>query len=417
MNVALWISSRLRLSTTSRGRFAPSAAIAVGGVALAVMIMELTIAVVTGFKHRISEKIMGFDSQITVGAPYDSSYGAQVDYVTLTPGLRQTLDSFDAPALPSLSMQLPGMIKTDDNFAGVIYVARDSLHDFSFERDNVVEGTFPDFSSPESRSQIVISDINASALGLSAGDRVYSCYFVGDALRTRRHTVAAVYRSNLDEYDRTVVYASLPELQSVARVDSLTGTRVEFSGFPVDSIADAAGRLQNCLNNAAYTGTIARFYPVVSVLQTGAVYFNWLALLDTNVIVLLVLMLCVAGFTLTSSVYMIILDRLRLIGVLRALGASRPLVSRIFVGLGMRLAIVGLLVGDILALTLAWIQSSTRFLSLDPEMYYIDYVPVEIDIPAMLLLNLGVVVAVWLVLFIPSRSAARTDPASIVRND
>lgn len=405
-------------TSASSGRgLSAGAFIAVGGVALALMIMELTIAVVTGFKNQITEKVTGFDSQISIGAPYDYSSGAIVDYIHFSPALAETIKDFAPGHTPSLAMQMPAMIKTDDDFAGMVYVAHDDNYDFSFERGNIVEGSFPDFSAADSRNSIVISRRTADMLGLEVGSKVYSCFFIEGKLKTRRHNVAAIYESNLGEYDKSIVYASLAALQHIAGVDSLSGTRIDYNGFAVDRIDELAGRLQSRLTQAAHSAELNELYPVTTVLQYGAVYFSWLSLLDTNVVVIFILMLCVAGFTLVSSLYMIVLDRVRSIGILRAVGASRRLVSRVFLNMGMRLALVGVAVGNLFGIGLALLQSADKFVRLDPDMYYLRYVPVEIDPLAFVCLNVGVLVVAWLVLFIPARSAAKIDPTEIMRAD
>lgn len=417
MNVSWWISHRMRLSAYSGRGLSAGAVIAVCGVALALMVMELTVAVVTGFKHQITHKVMGFDSQIAIGAPYDYSSGELVYYICFSEKLSETIEGFAPGHNPVLALQQPGMIKTDDDFAGMLYVAHDSVYDYEFERGNMVEGVFPDFSEEDSRQKIVISRHTASALGLGVGDRVYSCFFIDGNLKTRRHEVAGIYESNLGEYDNTVVYVSLPALQQIAGIGPDCGSRIEFSGFGLDEINGYASELQNILTVAAQNGDLYELYPVTTVLQTGAIYFNWLSLLDTNVVVIFILMLCVAGFTLVSSLFLIVLDRVNVIGVLRSVGASRRLVSNVFLGLGMRLTLIGMLIGNIFGLGISILQYFTHAIKLDPEMYYLRYVPVEIDVLALICLNIGVLLVAWLVLFIPARAASKMDPTQTMRID
>ena len=162
-------------------------------------------------------------------------------------------------------------------------------------------------------------------------------------------------------------------------------------------------------------GALTRVYRTSDITQTGALYLNWLDLLDTNVVVIFILMLCVAAFTLVSSLFIIILDRVTTIGILRSIGASRSLVSGIFVNIAMKLVGTGLLIGNILGIGLILIQSATHAVPLDPQMYYLSYVPVEINWLWLLLLNVGVGCGAWLILILPARLAARIDPASAMR--
>ncbi len=417
MNVSLWISRRLRLSGNSGGRLSAATVIAVCGVAIAVMVMELTLAVVSGFRQQISHKVMGFEAQVAIGAPFDYGNGVYEEYVRLSDDLRKVVACMGDNHLPSVAMQMPAMIKTEDDFAGMIYLGFDRQHDDEFERDNIVDGEWPDFNDPAASGALVISRVTAGKLSLGVGDKIYSCFFSDGAMKMRRHTIAGIYESNLGEFDKTVAYASLPVLQRIAGVDSLSGTRIEFSGYVQDEIEAAASALRNELVDAAYRGALEQIYPVTTVLQTGAVYFNWLALLDTNVAVIFILMLCVSGFTLISSMFLIMLDRIPTIGVFRSIGASRGFVCKVFLGMGMKLAVIGMIIGNVAGLSLCFLQEYTHFMTLDPQMYYLRFVPVDLGLADILLLNLGVAMASAVMLLIPSLSASRVSPASAIKFD
>lgn len=416
MDTRLWIARRLRLSGSTGNAVSAGTVIAVCGVAIAVAVMELTLAVVCGFKQQIAEKVTGFQSQVAVcpAVHYDENEG---EYIRLDSAMQVFLAEVDSPQGPVLSIQYPGMIKTDDDFAGMVYVAYDGNRDRAFETGNTVEGTFPDYSGSENKNSIAISRSTADALGLNVGDKVYSCFFARGTMKTRRNEVAAIYESNLGEFDNMVVYASLPGLQSVLGLDSLSGNRIEFDGIPKGDIESFSNEVRQHLFDAVRTGRINEVYPVTDVLHTGAIYFNWLALLDTNVAVIFMLMLCVAGFTLVASLYMVVLDRIPTIGLLRSLGASRSDVSMVFLTMGMRLTLWGLLAGNVIGLGLCALQSFAKIFKLDPEMYYLRHVPVDVEAWQMVALNAAVLLVAAAVLFIPSRSAARVDPVSAMRQE
>ncbi|MDE6367971.1 MAG: FtsX-like permease family protein [Muribaculaceae bacterium] len=415
MSVTIWISKRLRLSGSSGEKRSAGAVIAVVGVALAVMVMEITLAVVAGFKSEISRKIMGFDAQITIGRPYDYDSGLQAESLTVTPALNRVIANGLRPGTTmSLALQLPAMIKTDTDFSGVVFIGHDKEHDYTFEQDNIIEGAYPQEVN-DGTSEIVISKHTANQLQLNLKDKVYIYFFVDGSLKTRRATIGGIYDSNLSEYDKMVAYASMNFLQSVMGTDSITGTQLEFTGIDIADIDTYAVELQQALGEAMQTGELDAFYPVTTVLQSGAIYFNWLSLLDTNVVVIFVLMLCVALFTLVSSLYLIILDRIPTIGLLKSMGASRKWLVRLFVSLGMRLALIGIIIGNFIGVGVCFIQMITGFAKLNPEMYYLSEVPIKIDILPFVALNIGVIVVAYLILFIPARSAAKIDPTESIR--
>ena len=284
----------------------------------------------------------------------------------------------------------------------------------SFEHANIIEGSFPN-EVKDGTSEIAISRHTANQLHLNLNDKIYVYFFVDGSLKTRRATIGGIYDSNLSEYDKMVAYAPMEFLQNVMGVDSISGTQLEITGVAIGDIDSYAMELQQSLSEAMQSGELDAFYPVTTVLQSGAIYFNWLSLLDTNVVVIFALMLCVALFTLVSSLYLIILDRIPTIGLLKSMGASRKWLVRLFVSLGIRLALIGIIIGNFIGVGICVVQRITGFVKLDPEMYYLSEVPIKIDILPFALLNIGVVVVAYLILFIPARSAAKIDPTESIR--
>lgn len=407
----LWISRRLRLGTDGT---AAGTVIAVAGVALALAVMELTLGIVVGFKDEIKRKLMGFDAQISIEAPYDPYTRTQESTLTPSPELMEIIADAAPDAESRLVLRLPGILKTDSDFEGIVFIGQSPQSDFAFERGNIVEGEWPDYSSDSCRNDIVISRATASALGLGVGDKVYSTYIIDESVKMRRNTVAAIFQADFGEYDRTVAYASLAALQSIAGLGSDEGNRLDLRGLQQDDIAATASKIESAMMSAMSTGRTDVYYPVQTIEQTGAIYFNWLALLDTNVAVIFCLMLCVASFTLVSSLFILVLDNVPAIGILRSVGASRSLIRSIFVDLGMRIVLRGMIIGNVLGLGLLLIQKYTHIVPLDPEAYYLNCVPVEIRPWGFIALNMGVAVASWLVLWIPARTASSVDPAKTI---
>jgi len=388
--------------------------IAVTGVALALTVMELTLGIVVGFKDEIKRKLMGFDAQISIESSYDPYTRTQAATITPSPELMEIIAKEAPEAESRLVLRLPGILKTDTDFEGIVFIGQSPESDFSFERGNIVEGSWPDYTADSCRNDIVISRATASALGLSLGDKVYSTYIVDEAVKMRRNTVAAIFEADFGEYDRTVAYASLASLQSIANLAPDEGNRLDLRGLPEDRIAPVASGIEAAMMVAMSDGRLDAYYPLQTIEQSGAVYFNWLSLLDTNVAVIFCLMLCVASFTLVSSLFILVLDNVPAIGILRSIGASRSLIRSIFVDLGMRIMLRGMTIGNILGLGLLLIQKYTRVIPLDPEAYYLNCVPVEIRPWGFIALNIGVAAVAWLVLWIPARTAASVDPAKTI---
>ncbi|MBD5233165.1 MAG: ABC transporter permease [Bacteroidales bacterium] len=416
MNTAFRISRRLRLG--SGGGSPAAVVIAVVGVALSVMIMEFTLAIVVGFKSGIVAKLAGFDAQISVGAPYSANEALSLPFVTRS----ETLDSILRLNLPAdadvrLAIRQPGMLKTTDDFEGVVFIGQSADAPFTFEKANIVEGEWPVYSSDSCDNQIVISRQLANALKLGVGDKVYSTFIIDEDIKLRRHTVAGLYESDFGDYDRSVVYASLRGLQRVVGADSLQGNAIDIRGLNEEDIDPLTQSLQHTLVDAVATRRLSEFCHVGNIHNSGALYYNWLALLDTNVSVIFILMLAVSGFTLISSLFVLILERISTIGILRAMGAPRSMIREIFTDMGLRLVGRGLLIGNVLGIGLLLVQKYTSAIPLDPDMYYLSAVPVEIRPWWFVILNVGIIAVSWLILYIPARSASKVSPSEAIDYD
>lgn len=408
---ALSIAGRLGLGGNNR----IAAIIAVAGVTCAVTVMLLTLSITDGFKQAIRDKLSGFDADIVVQPVYNYSQGTQSHYLQITPELMQTVAGHSGGARISTALRQPGILKTADDYAALVFCAYGHGHDYAFERGNLVSGVFPDYAGNGGGDSIVISAITARRLGLEAGKRVDACFFSDDRIRLRRFTVAGIYASNFGEFDKTIAYAPMDKLQRVCGLDSSGVTAIELRGVTRDSIPERAESLQTEFLRRAQM-TDADSVPVVdNITRSGAIYLNWLDLLDTNVVVIFVLMCCVAACTLVSSLFILILNNIPAIGVLRALGARRGMVRDIFVIMAMRLVGAGLVLGNVLALAVILLQSTLHCFPLDPEMYYLDSVPTAWSWGGFVLTDLGVIVLSWLTLVLPARLASSISPARTMR--
>ena len=399
---------------SKKPRRSPAVAVAIGGVALSVTVMLISLAVVTGFKSQIRDKIIGFDSQITI-SPLTSYYHGEKDSPILVEKALTDLIDNAIKKWPGASAEPEaaegGILKTSEDFLGVgfrsIPLAEVGRR---FIEDNITEGAIPDPTDANPRD-LIISNAIADKLNLKLGDKT-DAYFITDAggVRPRKFEVKAIYCTNFGEYDNTIVYAPYSTISRLAGAGEGEAPTLKISGLPLEEIPAAAMELQSALNRAYTSGKISQHLEVTTVLSTGAMYFNWLDLLDTNVIVILALMACVSGFMLISCVLILILQRVRMIGILKALGATDRQISGIFIRLGMRVTLLGLAIGNILSIIIIFIQKYWKIIPLDPEAYYLTHVPVEPQVGSWLLLNGAVALLCLAVLIIPSAVISRLSP-------
>lgn len=396
----------------------PGVVTAIVGVALSVSIMLLSVAVVFGFKNSIVEQLTGFHAQITLSAPESPTPG-------ITSGLRYDeyvrsllASTVDSTASISLVLTQPAVLKTDSAFQGIMLKGMSyEPSDWQFVAENLVSGAVP-AASDSSANTIVLSAVTANALGVHPGDRIMAHFIDENSLRSRRLDITGVYDSHFRDYDAATAFTTLDMLQRLIHADSITGTMIEIRGLSAGQTQPTAHRIVETVYSNSSADTDSTMYLNVSTLHDKcAVYLNWLDLLDTNVVVIVILMSCVAGFTLISSLFIIILQRVATIGLLKALGASDTLIRRTFILMAMRLVVYGLLIGNALAMTAILIEDRYHLLPLDPEAYYLNYVPVTVSLPAIIIINVSAILVAALILILPSHIVSKISPAKSMRYD
>lgn len=412
MNYALYLARRMSLSGNGK-KSSPAIKVAVASVALSVAVMLAAIAIVLGFKREIRDKVVGFNSHISL---YSQAMGADDNnLITLTPTLRGILDNQPYISDYSLEASIPAILKTPDNFKGVYLRSLNGEAIRRFIGENLESGKLPDYTDGKSSQGIAISRIAADQLGLKPGDAIET-YFITDNVRVRKLKISAIFNSHFDLYDDIFVYGDLGLIQKLAGIEENQGTSLSVNTDDFTRVEENSETLHNTLTEALADGRLYRYYQVDNARHQGAGYFQWLDLLDTNVAVILTLMVFVSVMSLISGLLILILDRKHFIGLTRAMGASIKKVSMIFVYLALKVGLTGLAIGNAVMLLFLWAQDKWHFLPLDPEAYYIDFVPVEFNWKAILLLNAGVVAMLWLCLILPSMFVAKISPAETMKN-
>lgn len=414
MSLAIFIANRLSLRSPS-GKMQSGIVIAVSGIALSVVVMLISIAVMMGFKEEIRQKIMGFDAQLSISiySPDDS----KVPLVDIN-DVRPVLEMLPEKATTVLAIRQPVILKTPADFTGAIVKGISRDYDWEFIRQNLIEGEIPDFKADSTLYHVIISRNLARDLSVGLGEKIDAFFLGGDSYRTRRLKVAAIYDTHFSEYDDNYIFSTLPMLSALAGVGENLGTQIEIYGLGSDKeIAECAEQLSAGLLEKLYTGRTPTFYTVTDVHTSAALYFNWLALLDTNVIVILTLMSLLTCLTLVSSLYILILRRVNMIGILKALGAPDSLIRRSFVYLTMRILVAGLVIGNLIGVCVILVQDATGVIPLNPEAYYLDHVPMLLSVPALIVLNLSVIVVAALVLILPSAIITTIPPSKVIKYD
>lgn len=372
--------------------------------------MLISIAVVTGFKNEIRRKIAGFNSQVTIYS--QTSTTDRIEPVDITTQLKHSIEKAAPDSKMATSIEVQGILKTDSAFQGLVIKGVDNGAPRAFIESQISKGRMPETGK---ENRIAISAMTATSLGLDTCDKVFAHFFTDGDFKTRRFTVSAIYDTHFGDYDKRYAFTDIETARKVAKLDSTQCTLVELTGIDEDKIQEVSSELSQILLSDALLSSSSKVPAVDNVLRSGAAYFSWLDLLDTNVVVILVLMSLVAGFTLISSLFILILERVRTIGILKSLGTTNRQIRGIFIYMAEKLVIRGLIIGNVIGLGLIFLQSNTHILPLDADAYYLSFVPAEISWQAVALLNICIVVISALVLILPSHMISTLSPAESMR--
>ena len=395
-----------------RSASTPAITIATIGVSVGLAVMIVSVSVVLGFKHSIRDRIIGFGSHITVA-----------DYMTL-----QTSEQYPIQIGDSMMKVLRGMnnvkhvqryalrqgiLKTDSDFLGIMFKGVGPEYDTTFIHDNLKKGKLPRFSDKSGGKDIVISQNIADKLKLQCGDRLFA-YFVNDqGIKARRFTIAAIYETNLKRYDESICFTDIYTVNKLNgwEHDQYSGAEVTLSDYSkLDTVAQTMiEKVNRTLDK--YGGT----YSTATLTDLNPEIFSWIGLLDLNIWIIIALMTAVAAVTMVSGLLIIILERTQMIGLLKALGARNAQIRQIFLWFATFIIIKALLWGNIIGLGIVALQKLTGVVTLDPQTYYVRVVPVEINIPIFLLLNIATLVICVFVLVAPSYLISHIHPSKSMR--
>ena len=413
MNTELFIAKRLYKGDKKNEKrvSSPAVSIAVAGIALGLTVMILSVCIVIGFKKEIRGKVIGFGSHIQITS-FENNSSYELNPIAISDTLLGKL--YSNPQIKHVQPYIikPGIIKTEDNFQGVVLKGVDENYDWNFFKKNMIEGHIIEPNDTSSINQAIISKDIANKLHLKLGDK-FNTYFVQEPVRARRFEITGIYQTNFEDYDKLYI---LTDMNLLARLnqwedDYASGMEVLVKDYNQLDLTtqnlffDMAAH-RDKLGNTLYTRSIKDINPII---------FDWLNLLDMNVWIIIILMLIVSGFTMISGLLIIILERTNMIGILKAVGARDYNIRKIFLYLSSFLILKGLFWGNIIALVICFAQKYLHIIKLNPEVYYTTYVPVDINLWNILIINVGTLIVSLLMMIGPSYLIAKISPAKSIK--
>lgn len=412
MNLELFIARRIHFSKEGNRQVTPPAVrIAIVGVALGLAVMILSVAIVIGFKKEVRNKVIGFGSHIQI-TNFDNNSSYETIPIAVSDSLLQALQEF--PGIKHIEGYATkmGILKTDSDFQGVVLKGIDTDYDWSFFRNNLKEGELLTIDPKKTSTDVIISRYLSDLLGLKLGDSILT-YFVQEDVRARKFNIVGIYETGFMDYDKLFVLADIKQIRRLNgwEKDEVSGLELLVDDYDkLDQIAEDLYfnlvEKQDRHGNTYFTRSIKEMNPMI---------FNWLDVLDVNVVVILILIFAVAGFTMISGLLIIILERTNMIGILKALGENNVSIRKIFLYISFFLIGKGMLWGNVVGIAICLIQSHFRIIKLDPSIYYLDAVPIDLSIVSLILLNIGTLCASMLMMLGPSYLITKIDPAKSIR--
>jgi len=381
--------------------------IAISSVAIGLSIMLISILILGGFKQKIADKIYSFTGHLQV-SKYTLSNSLESSPTTTNTDFYNNWKDLSYVRNVQTFAYKAGLLKANDAVEGVIIKGVSADFDTASFSKNLIEGEFPNFSTDgEYTTDVVISQKLAKLLQIEVGDKLLM-YFVQNPPRYRQLTITGIFQTGLEEFDERIIIGDIGMIQRLNdwEQDQVGGYEIFLKqGADVEM---AESEIFDKVNSDQFVNNSK---------QKFNQYFEWLDLLNQNVRVFLGLILFVACFNMAAVLFILIMERTNMIGLLKAVGADNKLIRKIFYYSGLRLTLKGLFYGNVLALGLAALQYNFQIIPLDAENYYMSYVPILWDIKSILLINLAVLILVGLALTLPTFLVTRLKPIKAIRFD
>jgi lipoprotein-releasing system permease protein len=407
LNIAAFIARRIAFNQQkSFSRFVIRLSIAATVISVTVMILTLTFA--SGFQKTISHKVFSFWGHIRI----QSYYSARVAIAEETPILRSdSVTGLKTLYPPIKTVQAfatkNAILKTAETIEGVLFKGVEKGYDFSNLDQFKVEGRWLSFPDSGYSNEINLSAYTANLLKLKVNDQVL-IYFIqpGAPPRPRKLTVAGIYKTGIEEYDKLIAIGDLKLIQRLNDWDAnqIGGYEIFLHDFNrMDAVSDA---IVPDIPIGLQSNTIKYIYPSI---------FDWLALQNKTIWIVLVIMIVIAILNLITCLLILVLERTRMIGTLKALGARNFTVRGIFLYHGAIITFFGLLLGNFCALLIAFLQKKYGFIKLPEDAYYISEAAIDIVWWQIALVNLGTFLVCFLVLLIPTIIIRRVQPIKAIQ--
>lgn len=380
---------------------------AVAAVSLSITVMILAIATGKGLQEKISAKVTGFTSDIQVTV---LDLNQSLELSPISPDSTVIMSLYEIEGVEHVQTQISknALIKTDTEFEGIVVKGVDNNFDWSFIRTHLTQGQLPKYNSYEKSNEILISKKLSQTLGLKINDQALF-YFQGKQNNQpliRKFTIKGIYETGIEIFDDLYIFADLKHLQKINRWSENQFSSIEIKvnkDYNIDAIQSLVEIVTPFDTKVSSSKSL---YPQI---------FDWIKLFDLNIAIILIIMIVVASINMISSLLIIILERTKMIGLLKALGAASISIKKIFLYHAFYLLQKGLIIGNGIGLSLIALQHFLAPIELDPAHYYVKKLPVALSIENWLSINLMSFFICMVLLIIPALIIQKVEPVKAIR--
>lgn len=410
MNFEYFIARRIAAHKDYKSSIsAPIIKIAILAISLGMITMLISVATSVGLQKKIKEKVSAFNGDLIItNFDTNNSDDSQVP-ISMQQDFYPDFTISDNVSHIQITASKGAVIRTQTDFEGIIVKGVGPDYNWSYFKDFLTQGVVPTYDTPQMSNQVLISQYLANRLGLKVGDKALAYFFNKNSStppRTRAFTISGLYNSGFQQFDAQFIIADIRHIQRLNKWEPDQIGAFELFVKDFDLIEQTNIQVYNAIGSTLDTQSIRnRFYAI----------FEWLDLFDFNVALIIVMMIIVAGFNMITALLVLILERTKMIGILKALGSDNWSVRKIFIYNAMYLVGVGLFWGNLIGIGLLLLQHHFDLFALDPNTYYVSQVPVYLHWSYIVALNIGTLILCFLILLIPSYIISKISPVKAIR--
>lgn len=381
--------------------------LAVAGVALSIAVMLLAVGVVKGFQNQIRNKVIGFDGHIHI-RNLDLNQSRELKLIDFDPQIINALTKNPEIETVSPFCIKAGIINTDKEIEGMVFKGVPANYNWSFIKQNLTKGRLPNLSDSADTYEFLLSKSVSDKIGVDTGQNLEIYFIHNGKVRRRKMVLTGIFNTGLGEFDKTICFTDLRVIQRIYTTDYSKVSGYEVWIKNLDSLSPMTDWVDENIPMNMRAQDIESQHQII---------FQWLHIVDSNAIIIIVLMGIVSMVNLITAFLILIIDRTQMIGILKALGAQNRQVLRIFLLKGILMILPGMIIGNVLGLGIAFLQTHFGILTLPEETYYMSVVPVMISWKHFVLINLGSLTISILIMFLPGVLVKFISPVKAIRFD